>query len=129
MTIEEDKKLLGFKTGTSALYKQWRNAIKAHMATNRFTTKREAGNEKWTALTEYALTLKPLSARADVHGTATAAGIAMQQALNNLLVDTAKKLKDTQTLYRDVELLETPVATSSSAVLPAPGPRGTFTVI
>ena len=91
MTIEEDKKLLGFKTGTSALYKQWHNAIKAHMATNQFTTKCEAGNEKWTALTEYTFTLKPLSARADVHGTATTARIAMQQALNNLLVDTAKK--------------------------------------
>ena len=121
--------LLGFNMGTCALYKQWRNASKAHMAASRFTTKREAGKEKWTALTEYRLTLKPLSARARVHGTATAAGIAMQQELNNLLVDTAKKLKNTQTLYRDVELLETPVATSSNGVLPTPGPRGTFTVV
>ena len=129
MTIEEDKKLLGFKMGTSALSKQWHNAIKAHMAANQFTTKHEAGNEKWTVLTEYALTLKLLSARASVHSMATATGIARQQALNNLLVNTAKKLKDTQTLYRDVKLLETPVATSPNSVLPAPGPRGTFTVI
>ena len=129
MTIEEDKKLLRFKMGTSALYKQWRNANKAHMAANQFTTKCEAGNEKWTALTEYALMLKPLSTRVSVYSTATATGIARQQALNNLLVDTAKKLKDIQTLYRDVELLETPVATLSNGMLPAPGPRGTLTVV
>ena len=115
--------------GTCALNNQWCNAIKAHVAANRFTTKCEAGNEKWTVLAEYTLTLKPLSARASAHGTATAAGIAIQQELNNLLVDTAKKFKNTQTLYRDVELLETPMATSSNGVLPTPRPRGTFTVV
>lgn len=129
MTIEEDKSLLGFKQGSSALYKQWRNAIKSQMVTGRFTTRRDAGDEKWAALTEYALTLKPLSARSDVYGTATAAGIAMQQALTNLLADTGKKLRETQALYQNVELLETPGAASSSALLPAPGPRGTFRVI
>ena len=129
MTIEEDKSLLGFKQGSSVLYKQWRNAIKSQIVNGRFTTRHDAGDEKWAALTEYPLTLKPLSARSDVYGTATAAGIAMQQALTNLLADTRKKLRETQSLYQNVELLETPRAASSSNLLPAPGPRGTFRVI
>ena len=129
MTIEEDKCLLGFKRGSSALYQQWCNAIKSQMVTGRFTTRRDAGDEKWAELTEYALTLKLLSARSDIHGRATAAGIAMQQALTNLLADTGKKLRETQALYQNVELLKTPRAASSSTLLSAPGPRDTFRVI
>jgi len=120
MTIEDDKRILGFKSGNSGLYKQWRNAIKARMITNGFTSRREAGIEKWAELTEFALTLKPLSARAGIHGTATAAGFAMQQALNSLLGDAGKKLKDTQTLYKGVDLVDT------SGDAPVPG--GMFSV-
>ena len=98
MTIENDKEILGFQAGSTGLYRKWRAAIKAHMTTNGFNSWSSAGTEKWAALTEYALTLKPLSANASVHGTGTYAGIAMQRALHGLLVDVAKKLRDTQTL-------------------------------
>src|SRR3954468_21931390 len=98
MTIEGDKKLLGFKPGASALYKIFRNNIKKHMDANKFTSKRDAGSEKWQELTNYTLTLKPLSARAGVYGTATPAGIALQSAVKDLLVDIGKKLKDTHNL-------------------------------
>ena len=111
MKIERDKRLLNFKKGSSALYKQWRNAIKAHMTAKGFTTRREAGDKKWAILTEYALTLQPLSQRADVYGSGTAAGIAMQQAVANLLADVGKKLKDTQNLYGAVNLVDAPMKT------------------
>lgn len=106
MTVEEDKEILGFDSGTSALYRQWRNKVKSHMESNGFNSRRSAGDDKWQALTEYALRLRPLAANASVHGTGTRAGIAMQRALNNLLVDTGKKLKDTQALYGGVRLIE-----------------------
>jgi len=114
--IEEDKAILGFQAGWTPLYRKWRDVVKAHMTANGFNSLSTAGTKKWAVLTDYALTLKPLSARASVHGTATPAGIAMQASLRNLLGDAGKKLKDTQALYGDVQLVESPEADSATPV-------------
>ena len=106
MGIEDDKQLLGFERAMTGLYKKWRDAIKAHMTANKFTSRSTAGTEKWAALTEYALTLKPLSPNTSVHGAATKAGFAMQKALDSLLTDVGKKLKDSDNLYGGIELVD-----------------------
>ena len=55
--------------------------------------------------------LKLLSQRADVYGSGMATGIAVQQAVANLLADVGKKLKDTQNLFGAVNLVDAPMKT------------------
>jgi hypothetical protein len=129
MTIEGDKELLGFKPGASARYKAFRNNIKKHMEENKFTSKRDAGNEKWQALTKYTLTLKPLSARADVYSTATPAGIALQSAVGNILIDIGKKLKDTHILLSTEQDEESTPLEGDSGTQARPARSGMYSIL
>ena len=95
--------------------------------------KKDGSGEKWGGLIEYALTLPPVCDIAEIYRSETPAGIRVQRALTNLLVDTGRKLRDSKasTYYTPASpgpssLVASPPSQPSVArvppVVPAPSP-------
>lgn len=110
--IEQWKAQVGFAPGSTALYNSWRDGAKLQMQNLGITGKAEAG-EKWKIVTEWTLKKRPFKSQAHYHGT-----LDYDKAVDGLLIDVAKKMKDT--LKRRVDLNPSPSPRDLSRAL---GPR------
>ena len=77
--------------------------MKLQMTSLRIFEKADAGREKWTELTEWALSKKPLRSRGALHGTKSAAGKPVTPAVDRLLVDVSEKLAHTCRRREDLD--------------------------